>query len=693
MKKNKGNFLYRLRVFVLALLFIFPCFAFLGCDTGGGSSNGNGLNIPTYTDPLEKGMVELSPSDGISLKYLYKPQDLSPYYEKIKNGILNSAENTIVNLVGEYGVDEIVEVYNEEYTDVEPLKTALSPFETTGSSTLSQLFNGVTTQRAMRKNLAKAKFAYYDTENKWYAIGSEDIPENFIVKDESGYKISYTGNLIDLSNPAGAEPGVTAGDAIAADATYSFTRGEAIFYLWVGNATNIVSSTGGKAFTEKLVDTHYNAINRNIKSVDGENGAIEIKTAKWAWSLEEWETATFLEAYLEEYKGRLAIEMARIIAYGTGELTGNTKVLYATAIANPKVKAEEFVEDCVLRIDHIGISSDEADLITDYIVNNVIGEEVYNADKGKYSYSGGNDSDKYYANEIADGTKRVLVTVDEETGKITYNNTIVIDETVGSDIENGFRRTALFKNYYNTTRASLERTRLVFPEIPIVDYVDVAFNANNEDVFDISYEEPANGKIQSIVITNTNSTDLQIGSLSFMITSVHDESKANWTVDTLDIYIYANYYHNGEFQQFSLDSMYLSKLEPTSENGIGSDYGTLIEKTYNIYDTDDSPAFIGKELVLSPNTHTELDTEDWGGLKDNLLGGNNAGDIDKKNSVTENTFKNFKSVNYGFGNSAAYNGGGDYLEICFVVDGKDATLLDYYNYSIVTTAIYGKSVK
>ena len=77
----------------------------------------------------------------------------------------------------------------------------------------------------------------------------------------------------------------------------------------------------------------------------------------------------------------------------------------------------------------------------------------------------------------------------------------------------------------------------------------------------------------------------------------------------------------------------------------------------------------------------------WRGLKDG-----NAGDIDKKNSITENTFKNFKSVNYGFGNSAAYNGGGDYLEFCFVVDGKDATLLDCYSYSIAITGLYGRQV-
>ena len=173
-----------------------------------------------------------------------------------------------------------------------------------------------------------------------------------------------------------------------------------------------------------------------------------------------------------------------------------------------------------------------------------------------------------------------------------------------------------------------------------------------------------------------------------MIKSIHDDNQSTWTVDTLDIYIYANHYHNGVLTQYSLDSMYLSKLDPDGgSNGIPDEYGTLNEKTYNIWDNDDAPAFIGKELVLSQNTHTELDTEDWGGLKDG-----NADEIDKKNSIVENTFKNFKSVNYGYGNSAAYNGGGDYIEFCFVVDGKDATLLDFYSYSIMITGLYGKQV-
>ena len=689
MKKNK--FFYRIRVFFLVFLFILPCFSLLACSGGGGDggSGGNSLfgDIPSYTTPTDKGMLELTPDDGIRLKYLYKPQDLSPYYEKIKAGIFNSAENTLVNLVGEYGTDTYVDVYNEEYADTEPLKTILSPFETVSESTYKQLFNGNAIGPTIKTALSKCEFAYYDATNKWYAIGPSDIPANFITFADSEYKINISGILADAS-VGGSGVEVTAGGVIEADKIYSFSKSGATFYIWVGTASNIVSSTGVKNFTEKLLDTHYNAINRSIVNVEGEVGSIVITKEKWEWSLEEWDTDTFLEAYLEEYKNLLAINIAKIVAYGTGELTGNAKILYQAAIANPNIKAEEFVEDCVLRIDHIGLSSDEADMVADFIVENVVGTTIMAEDSRKYSYSGSGDSDKFYANEIADGMKRVLMIVDEDEEAVFYNNTIVIDESAATDSENGFRRTALFKNYYNTARTSLERTRLVFPETPIVDYVDVAYNVNSDDVFDITYEEPANGKIQSIVLTNVDSKDLQLASISFMITSIHDENQSTWTVDTLDIYIYANHYHNGVLTQYSLDSMYLSKLDPDGgSNGIPDEYGTLNEKTYNIWDNDDSPALIGKELVLSQNTHTELDTEDWGGLKDG-----NASDFDKKNSITENTFKNFKSVNYGYGNSAAYNGGGDYIEFCFVVNGNDATLLDFYSYSIMITGLYGKQV-
>ncbi len=691
MKKNK--LLHRIRAFLLVFLFILPCFSLLACSgEGGGDDGGVGgafSNIPTYTKPTDKGMLELMPDDGIRLKYLYKPQDLSPYYEKIKASIFNSAENTLINLAGEYGLDDYVDVYNDEYTDTEPEKTILSPFEAISASTYSQLFNGATISATHKKMLAKCQYAYYDATNKWYAIGPADIPENFITFSDGKYKISNSGTLTNIAD-ASTSKSVEAGGEIDANTTYYFRKGDATFYLWVGTATNIVSSTGGRAFTEKLLDTHYNAIERSVVSVEGEVGSITIKTEKWAWNLEDYDDATpFVDAYVEAYKNKLAINIAKIIAYGTGELTGNANSLYQAADKNPNIKAEEFVEDCVLRIDHIGLSSDEADLVAKYITENVVGTKIMQEDSTKYSYSGSESFEPgtFYANEIADNTKRVLMILGEDEKPIGYNNKIVIDENSANSVENGFRRTALFKNYYNTARASLERTRLVYPETPIVDYVDVAYNVSSDDVFDITYEEPANGKIQSIVLTNVNSKDLEIASISFMITSIHDDEHVTWDIDTLDIYIYANHYHNGVLTQYSLDSMFLSKEEPNSENNIDRAYGTINEKTYNIWDNDDAPAFVGKELVLSQNTHTELDTEDWGGLKDG-----NAGDIDKKNSITENTFKNFKSVNYGFGNSAAYNGGGDYLEFCFVVDGKDATLLDCYSYSIAITGLYGRQV-
>ena len=74
MKKNK--LFHRIRAFLLVFLFILPCFSLLACGgEGGGDDGGVGGafgNIPTYTKPTEKGMLELMPDDGIRLKYLYK---------------------------------------------------------------------------------------------------------------------------------------------------------------------------------------------------------------------------------------------------------------------------------------------------------------------------------------------------------------------------------------------------------------------------------------------------------------------------------------------------------------------------------------------------------------------------------------------------------------------------------------------
>ena len=139
-------------------------------------------------------------------------------------------------------------------------------------------------------------------------------------------------------------------------------------------------------------------------------------------------------------------------------------------------------------------------------------------------------------------------------------------------------------------------------------------------------------------------------------------------------------------KNFSLDNLYLSKEDSNSDNTIDSKYGTLDERTYNIYDNDDSPAFVGMNLVLSQNTNSELDTQDWAG--EGIL----SGDIDMKNSVDDKTYKNFKSVKYDSGNVSTYNGGGDYLEICFVVSSDNVKLSDFYSFSIFTTIIYGKNV-
>jgi len=426
-----------------------------------------------------------------------------------------------------------------------------------------------------------------------------------------------------------------------------------------------------------LLDTHFNGINRTVTSVGGESGGIAISKETWKWKLEEWSTSTFLEAYLEKYKNRLAAEIGKIIAYGDNAPSGNAASLYSSATSEGASEStvEQFLDDCVLKIDHIGISESEAELITNFIM-----EEVIGIDDNQFSSSGGS-SGKFEANEIADNIKRITVLFDEETGEMKYNNKVVTDESCASDIENGFRRKALFKNYYNTTRASLERTRLVYPEIPIVDYVDISYNSGNDEALSPDEDEPANGKIQSVLITNSNSSDLQIAGISFMIMSV-----GNWDVDTLDISIYANYCHNGELKNFSLDSLCLSKEEPSSSNSIDSKYGTLDERTYNIYDNDDSPAFVGMNLVLSQNKNSELDTQDWAGA------GILSGDIDMKNSVDDKTYKNFKSVKYDSGNASTYNGDGDYLEICFVVSSSNIDLSDFYSYSIVASAIYGKNV-
>lgn len=688
MKKN--NFFYRFRVFLLVFLFIFPCFAFLACDGGDGGGGGS-FDFPSFTDPTEKGMVELTPNDGIILKYLYKPDDLSPYYDRIKEGIYNSAENTLVNLVGEYGIDNVVAVYNDEYIDVEPETTSLSPFEPTSSETLKRLFNNVAVGASVRKLLSRCEFAHHDRDVGWYAIGTKDIPENLISFSDGKFKLNTSGGAIADISDVGSSQEVTESGMELEEIVYSYNKAGNYTYIWVGSAAQVVVSEGTSKFTKMLLDTHYNAIDRTITSVEGEVGAITITKQVWAWRLDEWEegdTPTYLEAYLQEYKNKLAINIAKIIAYGNGEISdGTIKHRFNDANQNPNVKAEEWIDHCITRIDHIGVSADEADLIAEFIYDNVIGQDCTEAEN--WSYSGGGDSDKFYANEISeDNVKRILGTVDEETGEFTFNGKIVVDETSASgSVENGFRRIMPFKNYYNTARASLERTRLVFPEIPIVDYVDIAYNQSDDDMIDISHEEPANGKIQSVVITNLNGRDLQIASMSFIISSIYDESNSNWTIDTLDIYIYANYCHNGELKQFSLDTLFLSTDNPSDENGIPDEYGPLDEKTYNIWDPDNSPALNGEKIILSQNTHTELDTEDWGGLKDG-----NADSFDRKNSIEDNTFKNFKSVNYGFGNSAAYNGGGDYLEICFVVSGESASLLDFYNYSITVSALFGKQV-
>ena len=681
--KKKSKWLYRLRAFVLALLFVFPCFVFLACDSSSdGGSLGGGIfdNLKEYTNPTDKGMVELSSSNGLSLKYLYKPQDLSPYYEQMQDAIFNSAENILTNLVGEYGMDEVVNVYNDEYIDSKPATTSLEPFKVTSDSTLSNMFNGATVTATMRKCLAQAEYVRYEP-GKWYAIGTKDIPSEFVTHDGENYKISVDGTLTDLKTNATAST-----DAIT-PSTYEFRRsdGETIVYLWVGGDTSVIASTSPKGvttFTEKLLDSHFNGINRTVTSVGEEqSGGITIRKEKWEWSLEEWSTSTFLEAYLEKYKNRLAAEIGKIIAYGENAPTGSAASLYSSATADGASESTvtQFLENCVLKIDHIGISETEAELVADFIVENIIGID-------DNRFSGGGSSGKFEANEIADNLKRITVYFDEETDELKYSNKVVTDESCTSNEENGFSRKALFKNYYNTTMASLERTRLVYPEIPIVDYVDIAYDSDSNSVVSPDEDEPANGKVQSIVITNTNSSDLQIAGISFMISSVHNPEKPDytWDIDTLDISIYANYYHDGKLEKFSLDNLYLSKEEPNSDNTIDSKYGTLDERTYNIYDNDDSPAFVGKNLVLSKNTNTELDTHDWAG--------SGSGIIDMKNSVNDKTFKNFKSVNYGSGSISTYNGGGDYLEICFVVSSNDVDLSDFYSYSIVATAIYGKNV-
>ncbi len=689
----------RVKAFLMCLVLLLPFFAFIGCTGSDGSSGSGGGS--GRVDPSEYGMVELTEDDKINLKYLYKPDDITEYADEIAEEIYRSSENIINNLVGEYGVGS-VEVYNEQYNELGTTTYSLSPFYVNTKATYSSYFNrssmGDGQFLDLISEMSRCGFALYDGTNSWYAIGTTAISPSFISFTGTDYTISRDGTLKDMSSMS--DTAVNSGAVIGSQGVFRFSTGSDFFYIWLGSSTSVVTANGyGVGFTSKLIDTHYNAIQGTVKSVtSGLANAVVISKESWAWALPDDYIGDYLTGYQEAYQDLLSVNIARLIAFGNAELPNDIQKLYDKVDTAPIDSAdmEAFMAVCIERIDHIGLSKDEGRLVSEFILNNVIGEEIYLADEEKYTPP----SDYFAGNEIANGYVRLLFDGDE------YRNIIIPDETAAGSTDNGFKRSDLFYNFYNTVHASLERTRLVYIEKPIVDYLDVEFGVDNAPSLfgDIESDEdvdedadgnnqpinpdPSNGKIQSIVITTDNSKEIQFGRFDFSFTTVCDAKKYKWTVDTLDIYIQFRYFHDGVLVVEEVDCVYLSVEEPTNENGIPSQYGEYVEKTYTIKDIEDSPALNDMDIYLKRNeaqSFKNLATDVWKGLENEI--GTNA---DIKNSIKNGTYQHFDSINNGVGNSTAYGGEGDYVEFCFIVDSSKVSLKDYYNYAVTLQSVYGK---
>jgi len=480
----------------LVCLILAVCLIFTGCDiftgvsggssggsggssgggsSGGGGGSGGGSVIPPYIPPdTSTGTPGIDGHTDLS-DYLYgfrivSKKDSSSYTTNDKMAVENSlyveAGDILSRLLAEYGPMQGLSLPDAGGGNS---TTTIVPF---APITDAQYFTNLGLSPSSCSNLTYAQIAQYAADLAgstqasitggaagpiFFATENNpvDVDSSFMLTNNYGSPI----NVADLNSSIVSYVGV--GDTVGLS-SYLINGSSGAFYI-TDSSNNYVAflAVGVGPFNYNLVtNTHANAI-----ALQG-----------WAWNL-----ITDTNDQIT-----LAADIAKLIVFGDGDVP--------SAISS--LAPAECITACAPYIDHAGLTAAECDLVSQFILNNVIGTGIVNADNSNFSNQIGTsgdgktfDSNEYayngaagqylYRNLIADfnNTDARYNGYNSIFNTITYNTDISggIDGTKDmASYPSGYKDTGNpgFKNYINTVYASVYYAASLTPVAGILQYID-----------------------------------------------------------------------------------------------------------------------------------------------------------------------------------------------------------------------------
>ncbi len=326
------------------------------------------------------------------------------YKQKIKEDLDETTEYVISYIVGAFGIGEIeVRMQNKDTGAYETIK--LSPefpndneyyySNLLGISKSNTYYNSVVSKIVQTTNIY---YDYTSTSGKPaimvlsnHQVTGRDLEDNIVKysEEERCFKAQTSMQLVGSNKYFSYDQALNSGDIYL----YESSEGYSFIFIggYVSGGSSYNSTTNASRFVTSLLSTNYNNIQQTVGKVEIYNGSDTgiSNSSSWAYSLTEnemdnvYNAQSYLDIYLDKYFNEYKIEIVKaILTRNENEWTDELERAYNLAkrtnvtAEQRKKNIDSYVDKACEYIDHLGLIPEEAESITNFMVENVIGYNV-----------------------------------------------------------------------------------------------------------------------------------------------------------------------------------------------------------------------------------------------------------------------------------------------------------------------------
>lgn len=511
---------------------------------------------------------------------------------------------------------------------------------------------------------------------------------------------------------------------------------------------------------KKLVDTHIDGVRKNLEGVSGDD------EYGYTFDWREWNKTInaitylpeeYVKAYVDLYGQEFAVDIAALQMFGMNKSreiavpavsapsayhSSDMLEFYRDAIDDASTSGpiyQKFMEFSSLNIDHNGFTTYEADVIAEFFMEKYIGDRVIDADEARYTSNTigtpkQNEVKSFNSNEaVEDGNTilkyRKLITdynnfatrassKNDIFDSINYSDTVLADVEGATDfLKYGTKydsRSNLFKNYTNTSYASVYYMQSAYDVGVTVEYIDVdtdylmnvSFNediaavdaAADEDEEDVEEDEELEGeedgaeavfdpylkgKVQSIVLMPDKAVEVHYIELLIepdiaLLNLAQEES--------IKVKPVMRYCKGGVVyvcDNLLIDGAYELDLKALLDEGkYVADASSIIYGSGDFFTFVDPSNNKKSDLILSPGQFTNRTPTNPRKLNIFQVG---------KEKVENSPHFKVSEYSHGKGVTYVYNDvSTDFIEISFVVTLNGSNYSGTYGLGVMLGDIYGK---